>query len=202
MQRSAPLLSFVAVTIAVFGATPFGRATVATIVPHAKFADNAGAVNGISASRTPAGGKLVPLGKNGRFPSSVGVAGPPGSKGDAGATGSTGPAGPMGPDGPMGPAGPTGPAGISGYEIVLASTALNSDAFNIATANCPSGKKPIGGGGFENAAPPPTPVAVYYDGPVISSGSATGWAVGAQETSDYPGQWQVFAYAICANVTS
>jgi hypothetical protein len=192
MQRLALLLSFSAAVIAVFGSTSLGHAAVATIVPHAKFADDAGALNGIKASRTPAGGELIPLGMNGRFPSSVGVAGPPGPKGDAGATG---------PTGPTGQAGSTGPAGISGYEIVSASTPLNSDASNVATANCPTGKKAIGGGGFDNAAPLPNPVAVYYNGPVLSSNPPTAWAVGAQETSDYPGQWQVFAYVICANVT-
>lgn len=192
MQRLAPPLSFVAVVIAVFGATPLGQATVATIMPHARFADNASAVNGIKASRVPIGGKLVPLGKNGQFPPSVGLAGPQGPKGDDGATGPTGPAG---------PAGPAGPPGVSGYEIVSASSALDSAPSKVATANCPNGKTAIGGGGFDNAAPLPNPVAMYYNGPVVSGNTSTAWSVGAQETSDYAGQWQVFVYVICANVT-
>jgi hypothetical protein len=190
MQRLPLILSLAAAVVAVFGSTPPGKARVAEIVPFAKFAQNAGAVNGIKASHTPAAGKLVPLGKNRRFPASVGVAGPQGPKGDTGATG------------PAGPAGPAGATGVSGYEIVSASTNLNSNASNVATASCPSGKKAVGGGGFENAAPLPNPVALYYDGPVPSGNSATGWAVGAQETSDYPAQWQVFAFAICVNVAS
>jgi hypothetical protein len=185
MQRLPLILSSAAVVVAVFGSTPLGKATAAEIVPFAKFAQNAGAVNGIKAyacrwkARSPR-----------QEQASVGVAGPQGPKGDTGATGSAG------------PAGPAGTVGVSGYEIVSVSTNLNSKSSNVATASCPSGKKVVGGGGFENAAPLPNPVALYYDGPVPSGNSATGWAVGAEETSDYPAQWQVFAFAICVNVAS
>jgi len=186
MPQLPLILSSVAIAVAIFGSTPLGKATVAEIVPLAKFSQNAAAVNGIKASRVPSPGKLVPLGNDGRFPRSVGVAGPQGPRGDTGATGSAG------------PAGPAGAAGVSGYQIVSASTSLNSNPSNVATANCPSGAKVVGGGGFENAAPLPNPVALYYDGPVpVSSGPSTAWAVGAQETSDYQGQWEVVAFAIC-----
>ncbi len=47
---------------------PLGQAAGRTV---ASFAKNAGAVNGIKASRKPAPGRLLPLGKNGKFPSAV-----------------------------------------------------------------------------------------------------------------------------------
>jgi len=63
------------------GSTSLGGAALNAIVPFAKqagFAKNAGAVNGIKASKLPRPGSLVPLGKDGKFPQSVGQAGPPG----------------------------------------------------------------------------------------------------------------------------
>lgn len=91
----------------------------------AAFARNAGAVNGIRASRNPTAGRLLPLGRNGRFPPSVvpvarGPRGDAGAQGPAGITGPRGPAGPTGPQGsggPAGPPGPTGPPGPSGERV-------------------------------------------------------------------------------------
>jgi hypothetical protein len=85
----------------------------------AAFARNAGAVNGIKASRTPRPGRLVPLGRNAKLPASVlplqrGQRGAPGPAGPAGRVGPAGPAGPAGAPGPSGPSGPVGPAGPSG----------------------------------------------------------------------------------------
>jgi hypothetical protein len=68
----------------------------------AAFARNAGAVNGIRASRTPKPGRLVPLGRNAKLPSSVVPT-------VRGARGPQGPVGPVGPRGPQGQGGPAGP---------------------------------------------------------------------------------------------
>ena len=96
-KRVAVVLSSLALAISVLGATGLGQAA-REAVPL--FAKNAGAVNGIKASKTPKAGELVPLGKNKKFPSSVVPAGPQGAQGVAG---------------PQGPAGPTGSnATISG----------------------------------------------------------------------------------------
>ena len=73
----------------------------------AAFAANAGAVNGIKASRTPKAGRLVPLGRNAKLPASV-------VPSRRGARGLTGPPGSVGPQGPAGPAGPAGPPGAAG----------------------------------------------------------------------------------------
>ena len=82
-----------------------------------------------------------------------GPQGPKGDKGDQGIQGLQGIQGPPGKDGidgedgadgPQGPPGPPGPAGgIGGYEIVVAYT---SEADWAVTAQCPSGKKALGGG--------------------------------------------------------
>jgi hypothetical protein len=94
-QRLPLVLSATALAVAVLGATPLGHAAESTVlkkvVPFAKKAGfatraglanrakNASAVNGIKASATPTAGQLLPLGSNGRFPSSVIPSGPEGN---------------------------------------------------------------------------------------------------------------------------
>lgn len=64
-----------------------------------------------------------------------------------GPTGLTGPMGSPGPSGEPGVEGPQGVPGVSGYEVV---TVDDTMALNVAsgttTAECPTGKVPIGGG--------------------------------------------------------
>lgn len=97
-QRLPVILSVTALTVALLGTSPIGRAAheLARVVPgfakKAGYARNAGAVDGIRASRTGRGGYLVALGADGKFPASVGQVGP------------------------AGPAGPPGPAGANGAE--------------------------------------------------------------------------------------
>ena len=135
MKERLPLiLSMTALVVALFGSTPLGRAVVASVplAKHAKRADyatNAAAVNGIKASRRPLGGRLLPLGKSGKFPPSVGVAGPQGPAGQAGATG---------------PPGPSGPPGISGVTIVKNTNTVFAN-FGGVSAQCPSGTTLVGG---------------------------------------------------------
>jgi hypothetical protein len=132
-QRLPVVLSAAALVIAVLGATPHGFAALTGVTKVALFARNAGKVGGIAASKKPKAGKLLPLGKNGKFPAAVlpvaakgppgaegprgpaGPAGPQGSQGIQGLKGSkgaTGPAGPAGVAGPQGPAGPPGGYGL------------------------------------------------------------------------------------------
>lgn len=90
-----------------------------------------------------------------------GAAGPPGPPGPAGADGAPGPAGPAGPPGPQGPTGPQGmqgPAGppgangangVSGWQRVSVDWAMPAVGTKIgAFAECPAGKKALGGGWF------------------------------------------------------
>jgi hypothetical protein len=121
-QRLPVVLSAAALLIAVLGATPNGFAAFKGVAKVALFAKNAGKVGGIAASKKPKAGKLLALGKNGKFPASVLPATTP-STGPEGARGPAGPAGPQGPQGlqglkgnkgTTGPAGPIGPGGAQG----------------------------------------------------------------------------------------
>jgi hypothetical protein len=78
MTHRLPLVVAVtALVVALLGSTSLGEAAgdlAGGIVPRAKRADyarNAGAVNGIKASRTPRPGFLVPLGRDGKLPASA-----------------------------------------------------------------------------------------------------------------------------------
>jgi hypothetical protein len=96
------IVSGAALLLVLLAASPAGGAARRSI---AAFAHNAGAVNGIKASRTPKPGRLVPLGKNAKLPSSV-VPTVRGARGLPGPQGQPGPAGAQGPRGATGPAGP------------------------------------------------------------------------------------------------
>jgi predicted regulator of Ras-like GTPase activity (Roadblock/LC7/MglB family) len=116
-QRLPVVLSAAALVVAVLCATSPGIAALQGAVRVALYAKNAAKVGGIGASKKPKAGKLLPLGKNGKFPASV----LPGAvKGLPGAEGARGPAGPVGPQGAPGSIGPrglkgaTGPAGPKG----------------------------------------------------------------------------------------
>lgn len=121
-QRLPLVLSAAALLIAVLGATPNGIAALTGgTVRVALFAKNAAKVGGIGASKKPKAGKLLPLGKNGKFPASVlpaskggpaGPQGPQGFPGQKGAKGATGPAGLRGATGPQGPGGAPGGVGL------------------------------------------------------------------------------------------
>jgi adhesin HecA-like repeat protein len=99
-----------ALALVVLTVSPAGGAARRSI---ASFAANAGAVNGIKASRTPKPGRLVPLGRNAKLPTSV----VPTARGARGPSGPKGPAGAQGPAGPQGPAGATGAAGPGAAKV-------------------------------------------------------------------------------------
>ena len=109
MRTARIIVSGAALLLVLLAASPAGGAARRSI---AAFAHNAGAVNGIKASRTPKPGRLVPLGKNAKLPSSVVPT-------VRGARGLPGPQGPLGPAGPQGPQGATGPAGPGASKIAF-----------------------------------------------------------------------------------
>lgn len=100
-NRTAIALSAAALAVAVLGQTQLGQAA-ANAVRVSLFAQNAGKVNNIKASRTPTPGRLLPLDAHGKLPAAV----LPSSR--------EGKRGPQGPPGPEGPRGERGPAG-AGY---------------------------------------------------------------------------------------
>ena len=102
MRTARIIVCGAALLLVLLAASPAGGAARRSI---AAFAHNAGAVNGIKASRTPKPGRLVPLGKNAKLPSSV----VPTARGARGLPGPQGPVGPAGPQGPQGATGPPGP---------------------------------------------------------------------------------------------
>jgi hypothetical protein len=86
------------------------------------------------------------------FAVALGENGPKGDTGDAGPQGPSGPQGPAGPTGPTGPAGPAGTQGVpgvSGWQRVEQQWTLPPPGGSIgAYAECPAGKKALGGGWF------------------------------------------------------
>ena len=66
--RTIVALAGAVLVLTALAAGPAGGAAKRSI---AAFAANAGAVNGIKASRTPKAGRLVPLGRNAKLPASV-----------------------------------------------------------------------------------------------------------------------------------
>jgi hypothetical protein len=191
-QRLPLILSATALVIAVLGATPLGEAARNAIPPFARkagFATNAGAVNGIKASRFARAGYLVALRPNGKFPISVGQVGPQGP---------AGPAGPAGSAGPAGPTGAAGAAGVSGYEVVTQDSAASSSTARGETINCPGSKKVLGGGGGVINAASHLTVALDLTGPISGN---TGWVVQAHEVTPDATAWALRLWAICANVS-
>jgi collagen triple helix repeat protein len=194
-ERLPIILSATALAVALLGSTPLGNAArdvAAKVPPFAKrsgYASNSGAVNGIKASRRPTPGYLIALGANGRFPVAVGHVGPRGEKGDKGTQG------PKGDTGTAGPAGPAGPPGLSELQVVTAQTGSDSASLKTIGADCPSGKKALGGGAFEGAAS--DPIAITNTNPKSDGG---GWTAQAREINSTSVSWALTVYAICAKI--
>jgi hypothetical protein len=214
MKHRLPLIfSVAALVVAVFGATPVGRAAGTLLrggVPfatkagyanragfakHAKLADvatNAKLVVGHRISASPKAGDIPVLGADGKLPASLGAVGAPGVKGDKGARGD------------KGDKGDKGSPGVSGYQIVTVRGAPQSASgrFTVLSADCPAGKKVIGGGAeISNTG------AVYYDSVAVESSypiSETRWEAVAgvpnPPANINNGTYTLTAYAICATV--
>ena len=216
-QRLPLVLSATALVVALFGSTPLGHADASAVPPFAKkagyanTAGNAAAVNGIKAARNPTPGFLVPLGTDGKFPTSVGVGGPAGPKapkgdkgdqgpqGPAGPKGATGPKGSIGPPGATGPAGPPGPSGISGWQFIVQGITISPNKQRTWEADCPSPKKALGGGVVGSSGLPDTNTQITQDGP---AGPATGWLVSVYNNGGANLTLSYYAWVICANVAS
>ena len=175
--RLPVVLSFTALAIALLGSTSVGHAFSAGVAKRAVFAKNAGAVNHIKASRTPRPGMLVPLGQDGKFPASVGLAGPKGEKGDKGDTGAQ------------------GPAGLSGYGYYIERGDLLAGDAGTLSVLCPAGQKVLGGG---VSSTDPRNLRVTESAPLIEE--PNGWGAGVYNGSN--ATVAAYVWAICANVAS
>jgi hypothetical protein len=185
--------------VALIAATLGDAAT--NVVRRALVASNAGKVNGIAASKTPKANKLVPLGKNGKFPPSVF---PVGIQGTQGARGLTGPAGPAGAQGAQGPPGPAGAPGASGRspltplqsgERVFGVAAVQGQSTNIWT-------------GVTMPVPASIPIDSFHVVVAPVAGKTTDVVAGAGCTGtaadpvSAPGFVCVYPVVVSANVTS
>jgi hypothetical protein len=84
----------------------------------------------------------------------------------------------------------------AGYLLALStSSANNSTASRAVLAKCPAGKSAIGGGALVDTIATGGP-ALIGSRPELTDG----WYAFAVETSSYVGNWQLWAYAVCANV--
>ena len=106
------------------------------------------------------------------------------------------PSGPKGDKGEKGDKGAQGEPGVSKYVIVekIGSSTTGSLAVSV---SCPSGTRPLGGGGFTQT--PGAGVTVQNSFPV--SGTTPGWFVIARATSPGSG-WNYKAMAVCASVST
>jgi hypothetical protein len=203
MSRLALALSATALLVALFGSTPVGEAVTSKVPLFAKtagYAERAGtaaAVGGVKVSKQPRAGALLPLGADGRFPASVGLAGAQGPKGDPGEKGERGPTGAKGGDGPQGPRGPAGlpgQSGVSGWEyVVSAGTEVPNGERRTALVACPKGKKALGGGVSSASAL----AHVRQSAPTNGGGGWVGTA--ANTTAQYDDK--IYVWVICASVT-
>lgn len=106
---------------------------------------------------------------------------------------------PQGPKGDKGEKGDTGSTGLSGVEIVQVLGAIQSSVFDVVTAECPAGKRIIGGG----AGASPLAGTFYDDIAIVFSYplTTTRWQAVASEVNPTAGNWRLAAYAICATAT-
>jgi hypothetical protein len=76
----------------------------------------------------------------------------------------------------------------------------NSEEEKSVTASCPTGKEAIGGGARINS---PASVKAVTSGtyPAVASNNArTGWIATGREFAEELGNWQIVAYAVCAEL--
>jgi hypothetical protein len=202
MSRLPICLSVAALVVAALGSTPVGHA-VGSQVPffaktagYANRAGSAAALSGTKLSKQPRPGTLLPLGADGKFPVSVGLAGPSGPKGDRGEKGEQGPVGAKGATGTTGPVGARGligPSGISGLEYVTSpGTDVPNGQRREATILCPRGKKALGGGVSTSSGLAHVRETAPLDG-------GAGWLGTAANTTEKYGD-RMYVWVICAVV--
>ena len=117
--------------------------------------------------------------------------------GPMGPIGLTGPPGPKGEDGLQGVQGiqgVPGASGVSGYELIRSAiSTVTPGQLGSAFAECPAGKKPVGGGYGVNG---PPPFSTYFSAPSINlQNEPVGWV--ASINNEGAENLIVFAYAIC-----
>jgi hypothetical protein len=100
---------------------------------------------------------------------------------------------------PAGPPGPPGPPGVSGLEVVYAASGGGPATAKDSEAQCPTGKKVTGGGYLIAGGGTNARVVSSSPGQVSNP---TSWYVLAHELSPTGADWTLYAYAVCADVSS
>lgn len=88
--------------------------------------------------------------------------------------------------------------GVRGHEVVYAGSASGPGVDKDAEAVCPSGKKVTGGGGLVTGA---SGAAITTSAPGAVP-NPTSWYVEAHQFERSDVSWTVYAYAVCADVSS
>jgi hypothetical protein len=110
--------------------------------------------------------------------------------------GPAGPGGPAGADGEDGAPGEDGQDGVSGYQREFAVGPADSVFRKELEVACPTGKKPVGGGGaIESLDQPLPPIGVAL---LQSYPTSNGWYVMAEENPPNDSDWKITARVICA----
>lgn len=108
-----------------------------------------------------------------------------------------------------GPQGPAGPSGVSGYQVVTSSVAnpvpvfasLNNTFVVTESANCPSGKVPLGGGASFTYDSTGDPVVGLENSDLTSTGWSATWSMSLGNVSG--GQNKTASVSVtCANISS
>ena len=120
-----------------------------------------------------------------------GPAGPKGEKGDPGAPGAIGLTGAQGAQGPVGP---QGARGVSGWTHRTGVASVASGDQRSIQANCPTGKKALGGGVSSTRPSPAT--QIFQDAPTAAM---DGWFVSVR--NDATAEVTYYAWVICADVS-
>ncbi len=96
--------------------------------------------------------------------------------------------------------GPAGPPGVSGYEVVVGETAVDSTASKQLRVDCPEGKKALGAGW--SVLDPTSAIlngrATYFQ-PAIDGSH---WLVNAENKSAFAPEWKLRVRVVCASVGS
>ena len=197
-SKHAMIVALTALVVAVLGSTPLSQAAARFVLPKNSVGAGQlkkGAVTGLKVkdgTLVTADFKAGTLPAGGQGPK--GETGTPGAKGDPGAPGPKGDPGAAGAAGPKGDTGAAGSPGVSGWEKVLkAPTAIVPGQINGSTAQCPAGKKALGGGFYASGGT----IAVTYSGPIGAAN--TDWHVEGKNVDNQNAELQ--AFVICASVS-
>lgn len=100
-----------------------------------------------------------------------------------------------GPAGSTGPAGPEGTLGVSGYEVVVGETAVDSAVVKQLKVDCPANKYALGAGWsvLDNTGAILDGQATYFQ-PAFDGSH---WLANARNNSDFATEWKLRVRVIC-----